>query len=624
MKSRLPASTNMRMMRLVLDLARPYRVSLAIILVAMLVETLAGLGAPWPLKVVIDYVVGQHPAPAWMLAVFGPALMANARALAAIAASGIVLLSVVGGLASYIDNYLTESVGQWVANDLRMRVYDHLECLSFTYYDTHQTGLLLSTITDDVATVQDFVSESTLAILIDGMTIIGMLGLMLWLNWSITLVVVAVTPALLLFAVRFRRAVKKATRELRRRESDIVAVVQTGLESMKTVQALSAQDVELARLGEASQATVSAALNARRIKSLLSPLVGLIVASCTAVVLWRGAGLILAGAMTVGSLTVFLAYLTRFFKPVQDLAKMTNAIAQANVGLERIQSILEIQMSAQERPGARTPDPFTGAIEFDHVAFSYQPEVSLLRDITFSVAAGEFVGVVGATGSGKSTIANLIPRFYDPTSGRILIDGHDIRDFTLRGIRRQIGFVLQETVLFHGTVRENIAYGRYRATDAEIEAAAELAHADEFIVKMPGGYDALVGERGLTLSGGQRQRIGIARAFIRNAPILILDEPTASLDTEAEQVVMAGLYRLMKGRTVIMITHRLNTLRRTDRVIVIQGGTLAEQGTHDDLLAANGIYAHLYWTKAAASPGSPASRSRPAQITPTDLAWRAR
>jgi ABC-type multidrug transport system fused ATPase/permease subunit len=612
------------MMRLVLDLARPYRVSLAIILVAMLVETLAGLGAPWPLKVVIDYVVGQHPAPAWMLAVFGPALMANARALAAIAASGIVLLSVVGGLASYIDNYLTESVGQWVANDLRMRVYDHLECLSFTYYDTHQTGLLLSTITDDVATVQDFVSESTLAILIDGMTIIGMLGLMLWLNWSITLVVVAVTPALLLFAVRFRRAVKKATRELRRRESDIVAVVQTGLESMKTVQALSAQDVELARLGEASQATVSAALNARRIKSLLSPLVGLIVASCTAVVLWRGAGLILAGAMTVGSLTVFLAYLTRFFKPVQDLAKMTNAIAQANVGLERIQSILEIQMSAQERPGARTPDPFTGAIEFDHVAFSYQPEVSLLRDITFSVAAGEFVGVVGATGSGKSTIANLIPRFYDPTSGRILIDGHDIRDFTLRGIRRQIGFVLQETVLFHGTVRENIAYGRYRATDAEIEAAAELAHADEFIVKMPGGYDALVGERGLTLSGGQRQRIGIARAFIRNAPILILDEPTASLDTEAEQVVMAGLYRLMKGRTVIMITHRLNTLRRTDRVIVIQGGTLAEQGTHDDLLAANGIYAHLYWTKAAASPGSPASRSRSAQITPTDLAWRAR
>ena len=611
-------------MRLVLDLARPYRVSLAIIFVAMLVETIAGLGAPWPLKVVIDYAVGQHPPPAWMLAVFGPALTANAKALAAIAASGVVLLTVLGGLASYVDNYLTESVGQWVANDLRMRVYDHLERLSFSYYDTHQTGLLLSTITEDVATVQDFVSESTLAILIDGMTIIGMLGLMLWLNWSITLIVVAITPALLLFAARFRRAVKKATRELRRRQSDIVAIVQVGLESMRTVQVLGAQDVELARLGEASQATVNAALSARRIKSLLSPLVGLIVASCTAVVLWRGTGLILAGGMTVGSLTVFLAYLGRFFKPVQDLAKMTNAIAQTNVGLERIQSILEIPMSAQERPGAREPEPFTGAIEFEHVAFSYQPDAPLLRDITFSVAPGEFLGIVGATGSGKSSIASLIPRFYDPTSGRILIDGHDIRDFTLRGIRRHIGFVLQETVLFHGTVRENIAYGRHRATDAEIISAAELAHADEFIVKMPGGYDALVGERGLTLSGGQRQRIGIARAFIRNAPILILDEPTSSLDTEAEQLVMGGLDRLMKGRTVIMITHRLDTLRRADRVIVVQGGIVAEQGAHDALLAANGIYAHLYWTRAAASPGSPASRSSQEQITPTDLSWRAR
>ena len=612
------------MIRLVLDLARPDRVSLAIIFVARLGETIAGLGAPWPLKVVIDYAVGQHPPPAWMLAVFGPALTANAKALAAIAASGVVLLTVLGGLASYVDNYLTESVGQWVANDLRMRVYDHLECLSFSYYDTHQTGLLLSTITEDVATVQDFVSESTLAILIDGMTIIGMLGLMLWLNWSITLIVVAITPALLLFAARFRRAVKKATRELRRRQSDIVAIVQVGLESMRTVQVLGAQDVELARLGEASQATVNAALSARRIKSLLSPLVGLIVASCTAVVLWRGTGLILAGGMTVGSLTVFLAYLGRFFKPVQDLAKMTNAIAQTNVGLERIQSILEIPMSAQERPGAREPEPFTGAIEFEHVAFSYQPDAPLLRDITFSVAPGEFLGIVGATGSGKSSIASLIPRFYDPTSGRILIDGHDIRDFTLRGIRRHIGFVLQETVLFHGTVRENIAYGRHRATDAEIISAAELAHADEFIVKMPGGYDALVGERGLTLSGGQRQRIGIARAFIRNAPILILDEPTSSLDTEAEQLVMGGLDRLMKGRTVIMITHRLDTLRRADRVIVVQGGIVAEQGAHDALLAANGIYAHLYWTRAAASPGSPASRSSQEQITPTDLSWRAR
>jgi subfamily B ATP-binding cassette protein MsbA len=503
-----------------------------------------------------------------------------------------------------------------------MRVYDHLECLSFTYYDTHQTGVLLSTMTDDVSTVQDFVSSSTLSILIDVMTIVGMLGLMFWLNWDFTLLVVAITPFLLLFVARFRRAVKRATREVRRRESDVVAVLQAGLESMRTVQAFGAQDVEAARLGEASQATVSAALTARRVKSLLSPVVAVIVSSCTAVVLWRGAGLILAGTMTIGSLTVFLAYLAKFFKPVQDLAKMSNAVAQTTVGLERIQSILDIEMSTQEQPDAREPDTFKGAIAFEHVAFAYTPKVPVLQDVTFSIAPGQFVGVVGGTGSGKSTIVSLIPRFYDPTAGRILIDGTDIREYTLRGTRRQIGFVLQETVLFRGTMRENIAYGRHRATDPQIVAAAKLANADEFIVRMPDAYNAPIGERGITLSGGQRQRIGIARAFIRNAPILILDEPTASLDTESEQLVMEGLQRLMKGRTVLMSTHRLNTLRGADTIIVLHNGIVAEQGTHEALLAVGGIYAGLYRTQPATSTTSQVSR--PIQLTGADVAWRAR
>src|SRR5262249_48540831 len=243
----------------------------------------------------------------------------------------------------------------------------------------------------------------------------------------------------------------------------------------------------------------------------------------------------------------------------------------------------------------------------------------LLHDVTFSIAPGQFVGVVGTTGTGKSTIISLIPRFYDPTAGRILIDGNDIREFTFRGIRRQVGFVLQETVLFRGSVRDNIAYGRHRATDAEIRSAARLANAEEFILGMPGGYDAPIGERGVTLSGGQRQRIGIARAFIRNAPILILDEPTASLDSEAEEVVLEGLDRLMKGRTVMMVTHRLNTLRRADLIIVLDNGTVAEQGTHDDLLAIDGIYAGLYSVghlRQSSPSQSPQSK--------TDLAWRAR
>jgi subfamily B ATP-binding cassette protein MsbA len=592
-----PAKGPERMSRFIIDLARPYRGWLLIVLLAMLVETAMGLAGPWPLKIVIDSAVGRHPVPAWLASALGPGLVANGRMLAAVAALGVVAIAVIGGAASYVDNYYTESVGQWVANDLRMRIFEHLERLSFDYFDTHQTGLLLSTMIDDVSTVEDFVSSSALSILVDLMTITGMLGLMFWLNWDFTLTVVAITPFVLLFVGRFKRSVKRAAREVRRRQSDVVSVLQTELESVRTVQAFGAQEMETARLGAASRATVEAALSARRLKSLVSPVVGSLVALCTGGVLWRGADLILAGAMTVGSLTVFLAYLARFFKPVQDLAKMTNAVAQSTVALERIRSILDIQTNIDEKADAREPDLFKGAIAFEHVAFSYNRDLPVLRDITFCVEPGQFVGVVGTTGSGKSTVASLVPRFYDPGEGRVLIDETDVRDYTLQGVRRQIGFVLQDTVLFRGTVRDNIAYGRPNATETEIVAAAKLANADEFITRMPGGYDAPVGERGLTLSGGQRQRIGIARAIIRNAPILILDEPTAALDSESEELVMTALERLMKGRTVLMITHRLQTIRHADTIVVLNNGVIAEQGTHDELLALGGRYADLYVAK---------------------------
>jgi len=594
--------------RLVFDLARPYRGWFAIILLAMLVEAATGLAGPWPLKIVIDNAIGHEPLPPAVLRLLGPDLAANGITLAAVAAVSLVLLAALGGFASYVESYFTESVGQSVANDLRLRLYDHAERLSFDYYDTHQTGLLLSTIMDDVATVQDFVSASTLTILVDLVTIVGMLGLMFWLSWDFTLIIVAVTPFLLLFVARFRRRIKIATHEVRRRQSDIVDVLETGLESVRTVQAFGAQDIEVARLGDVSHATVRAALGARRVKSLLSPVVALVVSLCTAMVLWRGTGDVLAGTMTVGSLTVFLAYLAKFFKPVQELAKMTNAIAATNVGLERIRSILDLGTSVGERSDARDPEPFKGGITFDHVAFSYKAEAPVLKDVVFSIAPGQFAGVVGATGSGKSTIVSLIPRFYDPTAGRILIDGTDISASTLQGLRRQIAFVLQDSVLFRGTVRDNIAYGDPDATEEQIIAAARLANADEFIDRMPHGYDTLIGERGVTLSGGQRQRIGIARALIRNAPILILDEPTAALDAESEKLVLEGLDRLMKGRTVIMITHRLTTIRRADTIIVLHDGVVAEQGTHEELLARSGIYADLYWIRFAPA-GSSASQS---------------
>src|SRR6266850_585067 len=529
-----PAGGRMRLTR---ELLSPYRGWIVIILLAMLAETAMSLAAPWPLKVILDNVLGTHKAPEWLAPFRSSLLGGHKMELAVVAGVATVVIAALNAVASYIDNYYTKSVGQWVAHDLRMRVYDHLQHLSLGFYDNHQTGALLSTITDDIKTIQSFASSSTLDILVDLLTIIGMFGIMLWLEFDFALVAVALTPFLLLFVARLNRAVKRATHEVRHHQSDIVAVVEQGLESIRVVKAFGRQKLEESRLYDVSQATVNAALKARRVKSLLSPAVTTVVALCTGFVLWRGTALVLADMMTVGALTVFLAYLSKFFKPVQDLAKMSNTLAQTAVAMERVQAILATRALVAERPGAREPGVLKGAIRFEHVAFAYDGASPVLKDINFSIAPGQLVGVVGATGGGKSTVVGLIPRFYDPGAGRVLIDDVDLRDYKLQGLRSQIGFVLQDTVLFRGTVRDNIAYGRPDASEDEIVAAANLANAHEFIARMPKGYDSLVGERGLTLSGGQRQRIGIARAIIRNAPILILDEPTAALDTESEKLV---------------------------------------------------------------------------------------
>jgi ABC-type multidrug transport system fused ATPase/permease subunit len=298
--------------------------------------------------------------------------------------------------------------------------------------------------------------------------------------------------------------------------------------------------------------------------------------------------------MTAGALTVYLAYLTKFFKPVKDLASMTSAIAQTTVALERIQAILSADDVIQERTDAIDPGRVKGGITFEHIAFGYDDDTPVLSDVSFSIQPGQVVGIVGPTGSGKSTVLSLVPRFYDPKKGRILIDGVDVTTYKLAALRAQVGFVLQETVLFRGTIRENIAYGRPGASDEEVVAAAKIANADEFISRMPQGYESMVGERGDTLSGGQRQRIGIARAIIRNSPIMILDEPTAALDTESEHLVVEGLRRLMKGRTVIMIAHRLSTISDADKIVVLKDGVVAEEGTSDELIARGGVYAELH------------------------------
>jgi subfamily B ATP-binding cassette protein MsbA len=591
------------MTRLVFELLRPYRGRLAIVFIAMLIEIGTGLAAPWPLKLVIDDALGSHHLPHWLdwaheYAGFGK----HTLGVALFAGAATLAIAVIGAIASYIDNYYTTSVGQWVANDLRLRVYEHLHRLSLRYYDHAKIGALVSTITSDVATIQDFASSSTLDIVIDLITIVFMVGLMFWLDWDFTLIAVALTPVLLAFVFHFKKAVKDATRAVRVRQSEVLSIVQRGLGSIRVTKAFGRQDLEMAHLEAASRATVAAALRARQIKSLMSPVVSIVVAICTAIVLWKGTSLIVAGTMTAGALTVYLAYLKQFFKPVKDLASMTSTIAQTTVALERIEMILSADEVIKERADAVDPGRVKGAITFDRVSFGYSKDEPVLHEVSFAIEPGQVVGIVGPTGSGKSTVLSLLPRFYDPLFGHVRIDGINIADYKLASLRSQIGFVLQDTMLFPGTIRDNIAYGRPEASDDDIIAAANVANADEFISRMPLGYDTMVGERGDTLSGGQRQRIAIARAVIRNSPILVLDEPTAALDTESEHLVIEALRRLMKGRTVIMIAHRLNTLVGADKIIVLKDGVVVEEGSHQSLIARGGVFAKLHRAQQPADP----------------------
>ena len=579
---------------LAIQFSRPYRRYIWIILLAMLVETLVGLATPWPLKIIIDNVVDKHPLPDWLKWMNRFFHGENSIELAAIVAISYIALIAIDSLAKFLDSYYNEKVAQYVANDLRVKIYHHLQHLSLSYYDSHQTGKLLNTLTKDVSTLQDFASNTMLSILVDCLTIVGMIGIMFYLDSDFTLIALAVTPFLLFFVFHFKKGMKKATREVRRDEGNMLVVLQKGLQSIRAVNAFGRQDFEEDKLKVVSQETVDAAMKARRIKAALSPVVAIIVSTCTAIVLWRGAYLVNHSVMTVGALTVFISYMAKFFNPVKDLAKMTSSIAQVTVALERIQTILQDHTMVSEKPNAIAPTKLKGDIVFENIWFSYHPDAPLIKGFNLDVRCGQRIGICGSTGCGKSTIVSLLARFYDPDAGRILIDGTDISEFTIDGLRKQFGFVMQETILFYGTVRENIAYGRPDATEEEIIEAARLANAIEFIEKMPHGFDTLVGERGVTLSGGQMQRIGIARAVVRNSPILILDEPTSSLDSEAEKIVMAALENLMEGRTIITIAHRLNTICNVDKIIVLSDGRIAEEGSHEELMKKGGIYSELY------------------------------
>lgn len=580
------------MLKFAFQLVRPYRKWLFLVSIAMLVETAMGLAAPWPLKIVLDSVLDGQPLPstfAW-LAGDDPGRLYKLN----VAVIATVLIALLQSGSSYMNAYFTVSIGQWIAHDLRHSMYAHLQRLSMSYYDKQQIGPLISTITDDINAVQEFASTSLLDLVVDGLTIIGMLAIMFMLNWKFTLVALALTPLLVVFVYRLRSVVKRATHDVRRRQSEIVSIVSEGLGAIRVVKAFAQGAFERERLDAKSRESVEAALYARRVRSLLGPVVTTMVAIGTAAVLWFGAREVMAGAMTAGALVVFLAYLGKLFRPIQDVARASTNIAQATVGLERIKAVLD---SDDRLPRAATPvvmEQVAGKVDFHDVTFGYDPARPVLKNLSFSVTPGQLVGVVGPSGSGKSTLVSLIPRFYDPNSGSVSIDDIDVREFSIRSLRKKIGFVLQETQLFHAPVWQNIAYGAPEATRDDIIKAAQLAQAHAFIEELPQGYDTVVGQGGMTLSGGQRQRLGIARAMVRDASILILDEPSSGLDTESERLVFEGLRRLLAGRTTFVIAHRLTTIRHADLILVLDQGVLVEQGTHEALLARNGVYAELF------------------------------
>jgi ATP-binding cassette subfamily B protein len=545
------------------------------------------------LKIVLDYLLQSRPLPGWMMPVVGW-IGAGKLAVLNFAVLAVAVIAVIGAVSSYLNTYLTTNVGQWVMHDLRRTLYHHIHRLSLAEHDEKRTGDLIGRVTSDIESIQDFVTSALLGIVTNVLTLMGIIGVMLYLNWRFTLISLSIAPVLFLVVYVFTRRIKKASRDVRKKESELLSIVEEVFSSIRVVKAFAREDYEEHRFERQSLENVETALVARSLKMKLSPVVEIIVATGTCLMLAYGARLVIAGQLTAGALVVFLVYLGKMYKPMRDLSKMTDTVSKAGVGFERIREVLETEAGVRDLPHARRAAAFKGRIEFKDVSFGYSPDQPILKDVSFAIEPGQIAAFVGPTGGGKTTIINLIARFYDPVSGTVTIDGTDIKGFTLRSLRDQISFVLQDTLLFHAPIWQNIAYGRPEANRAEIVRAAELANAHEFIKDMPDGYDTMVGERGVTLSGGQRQRIAIARAVIRNTPILVLDEPTSGLDAQSEQAVFEALDRLMEGKTSIVIAHHLATIVRANMIFVVKDNQLTERGTHDELLAAGGFYAELY------------------------------
>ena len=580
-----------RLARKILGRLVPYRWLFASALLQVLGIGLLELAKPWPLKIVVDDVLGGRSLGWAGVGTLGrPALLAVA-CLALVAIYGLL------GVLSVTSNYATIKVGQQMVNDFRSELYAHLQRLSLAFHSRRQVGDLLYRLTSDTFAIQTLTMNGFFPVITSVVLLVGMLAVMLRLDWVLTLIALAVVPLLFGAIVLLSRRITVLATDARIKESAVWAIAQRTIGAIRVIQAFTTEEEEHRRFVATSGASLAANLRLYTSQTVYTAFVNVVVAAGTAAVLWFGVTHVLAGKLTVGEVLVFTSYLASLYAPINSLMQTYGLVQGARVGAERVFEILETAPDLRDGPRPLVREEVRGAVTFEAVRFGYDPAQRVLEGVDFHVRAGEVVAIVGATGAGKTTLVSLVPRFYDPTAGRVLFDGIDVRDFQLKALRQQVAMVLQPPLVFPTTVRDNIAYGRPDATASAIEGAAHVAQLDDFLERLPEGLDTVVGEAGATLSAGEQLRITIARAVLRDAPILILDEPTSALDATTEARVMQGLEALMAGRTTFVIAHRLSTVRRADVILVLDAGRIVEQGTFTELVARGGHFARLHRTQ---------------------------